>query len=124
MATTRGNKENILKLKTSGRSGTRRIQLGDIKNNGSEGDRILPSVRTQLVNSPARKIERLFNCMPKHLREITGVTVDTFKNHLDEWLMREVPDQPTCDGYAVKVAAATNSICHQYTYNRRMNGRR
>ena len=120
-----GIKENVLKLKTSRRSGTRRIQLGDIKYNGSGGDRILPSVRTQLVNSPARKMERLFNCMPKHLREIKGVKVDTFKKHLDEWLMREVPDQPKCDGYAARVAAANNSICHQYTYNKinkRMNG--
>ena len=95
-----------------------------MKYNGSDGVRILPSVRTQIINSPARKTERLFNCMPKHLREITGVTVDTFKKHLDEWLMREVPDQPKCDGYAAKVAATSNSICHQYTYNKRVNGRR
>jgi len=32
------------------------------------------------------------------------------KKHLDEWLMREVPDQPKCDGYAGKVAATSNSI--------------
>ena len=57
-----GIKENVLKLKTSGRSGTRRIQLGDVKYNGSEGFRILPRVRTQLINSPARKTDFLIVC--------------------------------------------------------------
>ena len=46
--------------------------------------------------------------MPKDLREITGVTIDTFKKDLDKWLMGEVPDQPRCEGYSV--AAASNSI--------------
>ena len=93
-----GIKENVLKLKTSGRSGTRRIQLGDEKYSGNDGLRILPSVKTRILNSPARQTERLFNCMPKELREITGVTVDTFKKHLDKWLREEVPDQPKCEG--------------------------
>ena len=53
--------------------------------------------------------------MPNKLREITGVTVDTFKKHLDEWLMKEVPDQPKCDGYAGEVAASDNSIDIQYS---------
>ena len=96
-----GKKENVLKLKTSERSGTRRIQLGDVKFYRSDGVRILPSVKTRILNSPARQTERLFNCMPKDLREITGVTVDTFKKHLDKWLMEEVPDQPKCEGYTV-----------------------
>ena len=73
---------------------------------GSKKVRILPGVRTQIINSPARKIERLFNCMPNNLREITGVTVDTLKKHLDEWLMKNVPDQPKCDGYAGVVGAS------------------
>ena len=119
-----GIKENVLKLKTSERSRTRRIQRGDVKYNGRNGVRILPSVRTKLINSPARKTERLFNCMPKHLREITGVTVDTFKKHLDEWLMRDVPDQPKCDGYAGSVAAKTNSIFHQYSPNKSESNQR
>ena len=56
-----GIKENVLKLKTSGRSGTRRIQLGDEKYSGNGGLRILPSVKTRILNSPARQTERLFN---------------------------------------------------------------
>merc|ERR1712030_216133 len=97
----KGIKENVLKLKTSGRSGTRRIQLGDEKYNGNGGLRILPSVKTRILNSPARQTERLYNCMPKELREIMGVTVDTFKKHVDKWLMEKVPDQPKCEGYTV-----------------------
>ena len=34
---------------------------------------------------------RLFNCIPSKMR-ITGVTLDAFKHHLDEWL-KKVPDQ-------------------------------
>ena len=60
--------------------------------------------------------------MPKDLREITGVTVDTFKKHLDDWLMREVPDQPKCEGY--KVAATSNSIFDQYSHYKRVSGQR
>ena len=115
-----GIKENVLKLKTSGRSGTRRIQLGDEKYSGNDGLRILPSVKTRILNSPARQTERLFNCMPKELREITGVTVDTFKKHLDKWLMEKVPDQPSCEGYTV--AAASNSIVDQYSQYKRVRG--
>merc|ERR1712183_863055 len=56
-----GIKENVLKLKTSGRSGARRIQLGDVKFYGRDGVRLLPSARTQILNSPARQTERLYN---------------------------------------------------------------
>ena len=62
--------------------------------------------------------------MPSCLRDIKGVTVDTFKIYLDEWLMSEVSDQPKCDGYAGGVAATTNSIVDQYTPNNRVRGQR
>ena len=77
-------------------------------------------MKTRLINSPARQTERLFNCMPKDLRESTGVTVDTFKKHLDKWLMEKVPDQPRCEGYTV--AAASNSIVDQYSHYKRVRG--
>ena len=62
--------------------------------------------------SSARKMERLFNILPTHLRSITGVKTDTFKNQLDKWLTR-VPDIPRIDGYGVTVAAESNSVLHQ-----------
>ena len=91
-----GVRENVLNLKVSERSRDRRIQLGDVKFYRKGGGRILPGVRTQILNSPARKVERLFNHIPSHLRNITGKTTEYFKKMLDEWLIKEVPDQPKC----------------------------
>ena len=54
----------------------------------------------------------LFNALPKHIRNISGVTVDTFKLHLDK-VLSHIPDQPSVTGYAGHRAAATNSILHQ-----------
>ena len=54
----------------------------------------------------------VFNVLPKKLRNITGVTVETFKHHLDKFLS-DIPDQPSVSGYAGQRAAATNSIMQQ-----------
>ena len=62
----------------------------------------------------ARKVERLFNHMPRYLRDITGKTTEYFKRELDRWLINEVPDQPKCGDYAGRVAARINSIIDQY----------
>ena len=113
-----GLRENVLKLKTSERSKARRIQLGGVKFYRNGGARILPGVRTQILNSPARKVERLFNHIPSHLRNITGKTTEYFKKMLDEWLMKEVPDQPKCGNY--KIAARSNSIIDQYSPGNRV----
>ncbi len=66
--------------------------------------------RAQIFNSPAGKVQRLFNCIPSQIRNLTGVTSDTFKNHLDEWL-KKVPDLPKGGGYSV--AAEYNGIQRQ-----------
>jgi len=50
----------------------------------------------------------------KTIKKITGVTVDTFKKHLDVWLMKEVPDQPKCDGYKA-VATSIQSLTSTHT---------
>ncbi|KAG0726034.1 hypothetical protein GWK47_004472 [Chionoecetes opilio] len=42
---------------------------------------------------------RLFNCAPRHIRDLTGVTTDTFKHHLDKWLA-DIPDHPPTPGYS------------------------
>ena len=47
-----------------------------------------------------------------HIRNLTGVTTNTFKGHLDKWL-KTVPDQPRGGGYSERVAAESNSIQHQ-----------
>ena len=66
-------------------------------------------MRTKIHHCPARKIGRAFNCMPRELRDVTGVKTETFKNQLDKWL-RLIPDQPRGGGYAGGVAANSNSI--------------
>ena len=40
---------------------------------------------------------RLFNLVPKEIRNVSGFTVDTFKTGLDAWLT-QIPDQPTIPG--------------------------
>ena len=100
----------------SERSRDRRIQLDDVKFYRRGGGRILPSVRTQILNSPARKVERLFNHIPSYLRNITGRKMECFKRKLDEWLMKEVPDQPKCRNY--RIAVRRNSIIDQYVPGR------
>ena len=57
---------------------------------------------------------RLYNLLPKELRDMQGVTVDTFKTSLDSWLS-QVPDQPTIAGR--QRAAATNSLIDQVVMN-------
>ena len=41
---------------------------------------------------------KLLNCIPKYLRNISGCSVDSFKNKLDKFL-QGVPDEPTIPGY-------------------------
>jgi len=117
-------KENVLELKVSNRSKTRRIQLGDIKTYLEDGTRINPSVKTQILNSPARKIERLFSCMPSYLRDITGKSTEFFKRKLDDWLMKVVSDEPKLSVYAGRTSALSNSITDQYSPSNRERNRR
>ena len=53
---------------------------------------------------------RLFNLMPRDLRSMSDVTVDSFKSALDLWLSG-IPDEPTTPGR--KRAAPTNSLLDQ-----------
>ena len=114
-------KENVLKLELSGRNSNRSIKQRQTPNCGTNRERILPATKTKIDNCPARKIERTFNCMPRELRDVTGVKTETFKNQLDKWL-RCIPDQPRGGRYAGCVAANSNSIqdqCRTYMTLRR-----
>ena len=44
------------------------------------------------VNGP-----RLFNSLPKHLKNLTNITVDEFKENLDKFL-EKIPDEPQVSG--------------------------
>ena len=56
---------------------------------------------------------RLFNLLPRHIRDISYGTVDQFKYQLDSWL-ETIPDQPTIPG--LQRAAQTNSLMDQAAY--------
>merc|ERR1712055_72128 len=87
-------KENVLKLELNERNSSRSIRQRQIPYSGTDGERIPESIKTKIHNCPARKIERAFNCMPRKLRDVTGVKTEAFKKHLDQWLSK-IPDQPS-----------------------------
>ncbi len=87
------------------------------RNRNIKSNRVPTSPLNIIHYSPARKMERLFNCLPQKIKAITGVKTETFKKRLDDWL-RNVPDQPKIDDYGASVAAETNSIVHQVRYAR------
>ena len=68
--------------------------------------------KTIRENSFSVQGPKLFNALPREIRDISNVSVDTFKSHLDKLLSR-IPDQPGIPGYAGQRAAATNSIIDQ-----------
>ena len=61
-----------------------------------------------------RKMERIFNCIPGQIRDITKSPTEYFKKQLDEWL-KGVLDQPKCGVYAGRCEGTSNSIPVQCT---------
>ena len=54
----------------------------------------LAAVRRAMEASLSVQGARLFNIIPRHLRDTSTGTVDQFKAGLDSWLST-IPDQPT-----------------------------
>ena len=106
-----GIKENILRPETSWTRRDRMIMPQKIKY-AANGKRLSVVEKRQIFNSSAGKVQRVFNCIPGKIRNITGVTRDTFKTHLDDW-QKKVLDQPRGGGYSERVAADSNGIQHQ-----------
>ena len=96
-------------LKTSGNRSNRLIKHGSYT---KKGNRLSSKMLNKIHNSPLRATEHTFNSIPRKLRNMTGVTLDTFKRHLDRWMLR-VPDQPKCNGYVKFVKARSNALCDQ-----------
>ena len=79
---------------------------------------IVPPMATTAVSAVRKAKEaslqvkgaRLFNLVPKEVRNMSGVTIDRFKYGLDTWL-KSIPDQPTVPGR--QRAALTNSLLDQ-----------
>ena len=66
-------------------------------------------VKTIRFSSFASNGPRLFNCLPMHVRNLTGGSVDDFKRTLDLYL-QNVPDEPLIPGYTLFRAIDSNSI--------------
>ena len=53
---------------------------------------------------------KLFNSLPKHVRDLKGVSLQKFKRALDLHL-KKIPDNPQIPGYTECRRATSNSIC-------------
>ena len=67
------------------------------------------AVRNAREASLAVRGPKLFNQLPKSIRSVTGVSINTFKRKLDHFLS-QLPDQPTVDGYYGLRAFSSNSL--------------
>ena len=66
-------------------------------------------IQTIRFSSFAVKGPRIFNSLPKHLRNFTGGMVDNFKHRLDVYL-QNIPDEPLIPGYTAFRTVNSNSI--------------
>lgn len=57
--------------------------------------------------SPTRKMKRLFCVQPSMLRNLHGISVETFKRKLDKWL-KILSDEPRIDSYRICAAEKNN----------------
>ena len=60
---------------------------------------------------------RLFNVLPKQIRNLTNCSVNQFKNSLDT-VLNNIPDLPLVRGYTAARSTESNSIVHQITFTR------
>ena len=104
-------RENILNLEARKTGRYRKIVQKRIPW-AKNGVKLRKATRTKLFNSTKNKMAMLFNYIPSDIANITGVTTDTFKRHLDGWL-QTIPDQPRIDNYSALVERESNSILHQ-----------
>ena len=88
-------------------------EIPRIKNRGTSG-----TVREGWLS---HKGPRLFNKLPKKVRDLRGVSLDKFKRALDD-VLQGVPDEPIFSGMR---ATPSNSLLHQMsTHNDRHRARR
>lgn len=79
--------------------------------------RALPStapgrIKNLLASSLSHSGPRLFNVLPRHVRDTTGCSVARFKKGLDNFL-QTLADEPPVPGYTAYCRAASNSVPDQ-----------
>ena len=60
---------------------------------------------------------RLFNALPRSIRNMTGCSVDLFKSHRDA-LLKKLPDEPPVPGYSQFRCTSSNSLTDILPYSR------
>ncbi|KAK3881354.1 hypothetical protein Pcinc_014199 [Petrolisthes cinctipes] len=78
-------------------------------------------IKSLLSSSLPYNGPRIFNCLPRRIRDLTGCSVDSFKTQLDS-VLRTVPDEPPVPGYTSLCRAVTNSLPDQVDLQRRDTG--
>ena len=107
-----GKRDNILDLKFR-KNGRKRMIFREKIPWATKNRLLLPAERNLIYSSTRSKAARLFNILPPHLANMSGMSTDTFKRHLDCWLSR-IPDQPKVGNYSSMVGMASNSLEHQH----------
>ena len=73
----------------------------------------IPNPKTLKIRESSLPFQgaRLFNILPKTIRNIKNVPIEKFKTALDAYL-KTIPDEPQIQGYTACKRANTNSIIH------------
>lgn len=69
------------------------------------------AINTIREGSLAVRGPRLYNSLPRDIRNLQGVTVEVFKRALDKFLS-QLPDMPAVSGYAGRRSTPSNSLVH------------
>ena len=75
---------------------------------GSEGS--VQGIRTLIHHSFTHNGPRLFNCLPSDLRNLSNISIDSFKRRLDRWL-GGLPDHPPIPGYPSSYHNTLPEVC-------------
>ena len=70
---------------------------------------------SKFSETPFNRVRKVFNSLPRELRNITAVDVERFKRQLDRFLSY-IPDEPNVVGYRKFRSSTTNSIQDQMLY--------
>ena len=99
-----GIAENIMELKISERASRGRLIVPK-----TIPGKLKKAHRTLIHHAPASIMQRLFNALPAHLRNISGVSADVFKKKLDKYLCC-IPDHPRLEDAKYTGRCISNSL--------------
>ena len=99
---------NVGANRVSSRTSVRLGRMCEIPKTSSSGP---ANIRSLLEGSFCIQGAKLFNAIPKSIRNLTDIDILTFKTKLDEFL-QTIADEPLCPGYTARRRADSNSLLH------------